>query len=273
MTTQESYIRSVYKVVFYIEKNYADNLTLDDLCTVAGFSKYHFHRIFKSVMDENVGDYIRKVRLQSTISKFKTDKNITQIAMESGYETNASFSKAFKKRFEMTPKEFSIEMKMKKGKKMLKPTIVEIAPIDVLFVRKTGHYMNSADAAWKTMVEFVTEHELFEKAVARYGISHDNPRVIEEQNLRYDACLELLENEVQEQGEVTKKVISGGKYALFLHEGAYEFIGETFKNIGDWIVENGISLRDEPQFQKYLDLDPTNIKEEDLKTEIYIPLQ
>lgn len=273
MTTQESYIRSVYKVIFYIEQNYHENLTLEELSRVAGFSKYHFHRIFKAVAGENLADYLRRARLQSAVLKLKTTKNVTQIALESGYETNASFSKAFKKQFCITPKECAKEMKMKRGTKMLKPTIVEIEPIEVLFVRKTGNYMSSADAAWKTMVEFVTEHDLFEKAVARYGIAHDNPRVIEEQNLRYDACLELSQSGVQEQGEVTKKVITSGKYALFVHEGAYEFLGETFKNIGDWIVENGIALRDEPQFQKYLDLDPTGVKEKDLRTEIYVPIK
>jgi AraC family transcriptional regulator len=273
MTTQESYIRSVYKVVFYIEKNYADNLTLDELCAVAGFSKYHFHRIFKSVMDENVGDYIRKVRLQSTISKFKTDKKITQIAMESGYETNASFSKAFKKRFKITPKEFSKKQKIGKGDKMLEPKIVEIEPIELLFVRKTGDYMLSADAAWKTMVEYIMQNDLRGKVAVRYGISHDNPYVIEEENLRYDACVEFYGDLPQSKGEVQKKVMAGGKYAVFMHEGAYELLGETFKNVGDWIVSNGISLRDEPQVQKYLNLDPTGIEEKDLRTEIYVPIQ
>lgn len=269
--TKDDYLQSIYKVILYIEQNYDDDLTLEELSKVAGFSKYHFHRIFKSILSETLSDYIRRVRLSSTTMKFKTNLNITQIAQTSGYETNASFSKAFKHHFGITPKEFSKNAKKRQGDKMLEPKIVNIDPIDVLYVRKTGDYMNSADEAWKTMVTFVREHELFEKAVARYGISHDNPKVIEEHNLRYDACLELSDS-VNPKGEVAKKQISGGKYALFVHKGPYEFLGETFRNIGDWIVESGIVLRDEPSFQKYLDLDPTVIKEEDLQTEIYVPI-
>ena len=128
-----------------------------------------------------------------------------------------------------------------------------------------------SDEAWKTMVAFVTEYGLFEKVVARYGISHDNPNVIEENNLRYDACLELNDS-INPKGEVSKKQIAGGKYALFVHKGSYELLEETFRSIGDWIVETGTSLRDEPSVQKYLDLDPTGIKEEDLRTELYIPI-
>ena len=44
---KEEYLRSTYRVVFYIEQNYASELTLEELSSVAGFSKYHFHRIFK----------------------------------------------------------------------------------------------------------------------------------------------------------------------------------------------------------------------------------
>lgn len=270
-STKDDYIQSIYKVIFYIEQNYNDDLRLEELSKVAGFSKYHFHKIFKSIVGESLSEYIRKVRLSNTVSKFKTNLSITQIAQTSGYETNASFSKAFKKYFGMTPREFSKKAKKRRGDKMLEPKIVHIDPIDVLYVRKTGYYMSSADEAWKTMVAFVNENELFEKTVARYGISHDNPKIIEEQNLRYDACLELSEN-IEPKGEVSKKQITGGKYALFLHKGAYELIGETFKNVGDWIVKNSTSLRDKPAFQKYLNLDPTGVKEEDLQTEIYVPI-
>jgi len=269
--TKDEYLQSIYKVIYYIEKNYNDDLTLEELSKVAGFSKYHFHRIFGSIVGENLSDYVRRVRLSSSTMKLKTNLNITQIAQISGYETSASFSKAFKNHFGITPKEFSRNAKNKKGNKMLEPKIVEIEPIEVIYVRKTGAYMNSTDEAWKIMVAFVIENELFEKAVARYGISHDNPTVIEEHNLRYDACLELNES-VNPNGEISLKHIAGGKYALFLHKGSCSLIGETFRNIGDWIVKSGVSLRDEPSFQKYLDLDPTEIKEEDLQTELYVPI-
>ena len=269
--TKDDYIQSVYKVMLYIEQNYQYTLTLEELSKVAGFSKYHFHRIFNAITSENVSDYIRHVRLSNTTKQFQTNLNITQIAQTSGYETNASFSKAFKNHFGMTPKEFSTHAKKKKGNKMLEPNFVEIKPIDVLYVRRTGEYNQGADEAWKTMVAFLSENDLFDKAVARYGISHDNPTLIEENKLRYDACLEL-KGSVTPKGEVARKQIAGGKYALFMHKGSPSLLGETFKNIGDWIVSSGVALRDEPTFHKYLDLDPTGIKEEDLRTELYIPI-
>ncbi len=271
MSTQEDYIQSVYKVLHYIDEHYGDNLTLDELSAVAGFSKYHFHRIFKSVMQINVADHVRNIRLQNAVTKFKTDMNITQIALESGYETSSSFSKAFKKRFGTAPSGLAKRVNIK-GKTMLTPKIVEMEPIDVLFVRKTGEYMSSADSAWKSMVEFITKHDLFEKVSVRYGISYDNPNVIEAQNLRYDACVEFNGNTPHNEGEVLHKTIAGGKYAVFTHKGDYSHLDESFRSVCDWIVANNVTLRDEPQVQKYLDLDPSVVQKEDLTTELYIPI-
>ncbi len=51
-STREDYVRLVYKVVFYIEQNADRELNLEELAKVAGFSKYHFHCIFKAVREK-----------------------------------------------------------------------------------------------------------------------------------------------------------------------------------------------------------------------------
>ena len=272
-TTKDDYIQSVYKVIFYIEQNYNKDLTLEELSKVASFSKYHFHRIFKSIVGENVGDYIRRVRLSSTTLKFKTNQKITEIALDSGYETNSSFSKAFKKHFGITPKEFSKNAKKKKGNTMLMPEILEIEDIEVLYVRATGAYTESVPQAWSQLTEFAYKNSVLEKVKTRYGIGHDNPNVTEDEKIRFDACFELDDASIKPANEILAKTISGGKYAKFLHKGSYENLGQTHELISNWIIENGAELRDAPMFDKYLGLDPREIKPENLKTEIYVPLK
>ena len=277
--TKDDYIQSVYKVIFYIEQNHHSPLTLDELSKVASFSKYHFHRIFKSIVGESVGDYIRYVRLQNTTMKFKTKQNITQIAMESGYETHASFSKAFKKHFGITPKEFSHNAKKIEGFKMLKPKFLKLEPVDILYVRKMGDYMKSCGEAWEVLMKFAYTHKmkhkknLMGKNAMMYGIGHDNPNVTEVDKLRCDACISWDDKSVQPEGEVLSKTIEGGKYAMFLHKGSYEGLKITYDEIGDWIVESGADLRDLPIFEKYLNRDPRRTKPENLKTEIYVAIK
>jgi AraC family transcriptional regulator len=277
-TTRDDYMQSVYKVISYIEQNYNYDLTLEELSKVAGFSKYHFHRVFKSIIGENLSDYIRKVRLSSTTLKFKTNQKITQIAITSGYETNASFTKAFKTHFGITPKEFSLNAKKKKGLKMQEAKIVELKPVEVLYVRKEGAYDKAAEEAWKILMGFAYKNKikykknLMGKDAMMFGIGHDNPNVIDEEKLRFDACITWDDKTVKPEGEILSKIIEGGKYAKFLHKGAYENLKATYNEIGDWIVESGLDVRDLPMFEKYLNRDPRRTKPENLKTEIYVPL-
>jgi AraC family transcriptional regulator len=278
ITTKDDYIQSVCKVILYIEQNYNDDLTLEELSKVASFSKYHFHRIFKSIVNENLSDYIRRVRLQSSTLKFKTNQKITEIALTSGYETNASFSKAFKKHFGVTPKEFSQNAKTKKGLKMQEPKIVELKPVEVLYVRKEGDYNKSAGEAWEVLMGFAYKNKikykknLMGKDAMMFGIGHDDPNVTDIEKLRFDACISWDDKTVQPEGEILNKIIDGGKYAMFLHKGAYENLKSTYDMIGDWIVESGTNLGNKPMFEKYLNRDPRKTKPENLKTEIYVPI-
>ena len=269
----------MYRVTLYIEQHYNQELSLGALAKVAGFSKYHFHRVFKTIVGESLGSHIRRVRLARSTSKFMMNQKITQIAIDSGYETNASFSKAFKKQFGMTPKEFSAKVKATKGLKMLKPKFVELEPVDVLYVRKIGDYTKSCGEAWEVLMSFAytqkIKHKknLMGKDAMAFGIGHDNPSVTDVDELRCDACISWDDKSVEPVGEILSKTIAGRKYAMFLHKGSYDGLKATYSQIGDWIVESGVMLRDEPMFEKYLNRDPRRTKPENLRTEIYVPLE
>jgi AraC family transcriptional regulator len=45
---REEYIARINRVMDYVEKNYSKVLTLDNLADIAGFSRFHFHRIFRA---------------------------------------------------------------------------------------------------------------------------------------------------------------------------------------------------------------------------------
>jgi len=276
--TKDDYIRSVCKVVLYIEQHYNEDLCLDDLAKVGSFSKYHFHRIFKSIVAMSLGEYVRRVRLQSTTLKLLTSVKITQIAMNSGYETNASFSKAFKKHFGITPKEFAKNAKVIKGKEMIEPKFVKMDDVEILYVRKTGDYRVSSGHAWESLMGFAYKHKiknkknLMGKEAMMFGIGHDNPHVTDVDKLRYDACITWDDKSAKPEGEILNKIIEGGNYAMFKHQGAYENLIDTYNGVGDWIVESGVELRDLPIIEKYLNRDPRRTKPENLKTEIYVPI-
>ncbi|WP_300171682.1 GyrI-like domain-containing protein [Sulfuricurvum sp.] len=276
-STQKEYFQSVYRTVRHIEEHSSENLSLDELSKIAGFSKYHFHRIFKSIVGESVGDYIRRVRLQKTTIKFKTDRNITSIAMESGYETSAAFTKVFKEHFGQTPSEFSRRAKETHSAVTLSVRFVELEPFDVLYVRRTGPYYVACNEAWNVLLAFAKEQNirykknLLDEDAEAWGIGHDNPALTPPDKLRCDACISWKDKSIIPSGEVMSKSIGGGKYAVFLHRGAYEEMRETYRLIGDWIVQSGVRVLGGPMF-KYLNRAPRRTKTENLRTDIYIPI-
>ena len=192
-STRDEHIHSVCKVILHIEQNYNYELNLEQLSKIASFSAYHFHRIFQAIMAETLSEYIRRVRLQSTTLKFKTNQRVTQIAQSSGYETNASFSKAFKNHFGISPKEFSKNAKVQEGNEMLEPKIIELKEVEILYVRKEGDYTVSASKAWERLMQFAYKNKikykknLMGKSAMMFGIGHDDPNVTDANKLRYDA--------------------------------------------------------------------------------------
>lgn len=277
-TTKDEYIQSVYKVVFYIEQNYNEELNLDELAKVASFSAFHFHRIFKSIVGRSLALYIKDVRMQNASRSLKSDKKVTTVALENGYETNASFTKAFKKQFHMTPSKFSQEFKNKKGLEMLSPEYIEIDEIEVLSVRGVGAYVEAAPKAAEILMKFAytqkikNKKNLMGKEARCFGISHDDPNITDEEKIRCDMCITWDDRSVKPQGEILANKINAGKYARFLHTGAYENLNKTYEQITTWIIENEITLRNEPFFEEYLNRDPRRTKPENLKTLIHVPI-
>jgi AraC family transcriptional regulator len=278
-TTRDEYIQSVYKVVFYIEQNYNENLTLEELAQVASFSKFHFHIIFKSIIGESLADYIRRVRLQSSSKMFTSNEKITTIALDSGYETNSSFTKAFKKHLGITPKEFSLNVKKRKGNKMLTPKFIEIDDIEILSVRGTGAYIEAAPKTAEILMKFAYTQKikykknLMGKEARCFGIAHDDPKITHEDKIRFDMCITWDDKSVKPEGEILSNVLKGGKYAQFLHKGPYINLHETYAQVTNWIIEKEISLRNEPFFEEYLNRDPRRTKPENLKTLIHVPIE
>lgn len=95
----------VKKVIDYIEKNLEEELNLDTISKNIGYSKFYLNRIFTEYTGITMYKYLQNRRLTIAAQKLvKTDKPITQIAYEAGYDTQQSFSYAFKQIYLYPPK-------------------------------------------------------------------------------------------------------------------------------------------------------------------------
>ena len=103
----QDYSDCIDNVKLHIREHINEPLNREVLAAVAGFSVPHFHRIFTAHVGENIGSYVRRVRLERAGRKLRMGAvDITAVALAAGYDTHAAFGKAFKQQFGLSPSEF-----------------------------------------------------------------------------------------------------------------------------------------------------------------------
>ena len=84
-----------------------EDISLDTIADVAGFSKFHFSRLFKQFTNISFYDYLNQRRVKEA-EKLLLNPNlsITEVAMRSGFSSISTFNRVFKSFKECTPTEF-----------------------------------------------------------------------------------------------------------------------------------------------------------------------
>ncbi|AJQ28748.1 helix-turn-helix transcriptional regulator [Pelosinus fermentans] len=91
----------------YIEEQYQNDISLKDVSSAAGFSEYHFSRIFKEMTGNHFLSYLNERRIKQAIRLLIAhNKSITEIALSSGFNSIATFNRTFKKLKGCTPVEY-----------------------------------------------------------------------------------------------------------------------------------------------------------------------
>lgn len=96
---QEDDLKLISPLIAYIEKNYHENITLDQAANRVNMSYYHFSRYFKKVTGRNFKEYIDFVRVSEAEKKrlISSDMLISQVAYEVGYNNLSSFNRVYKR--------------------------------------------------------------------------------------------------------------------------------------------------------------------------------
>ncbi len=99
-----NYLRQVQKGVDYVEAHLQEDLNLADVSRAAGVSHWHFQRMFKALTGETLGTYVRSRRLaHARLALLNSERPVLDIALEAGFESQAAFTRAFKRAFGMPP--------------------------------------------------------------------------------------------------------------------------------------------------------------------------
>lgn len=103
----EYYEDLILKAVNYVEAHICDNISLEEIAKVVGFSKFHFTRLFKGMTRETINEYIRKRRLTlAARALIDTTIPIFQIGLDAGYNSQEAFTRAFKMYMGISPQKY-----------------------------------------------------------------------------------------------------------------------------------------------------------------------
>ncbi len=105
---KQKYLLDKFNTVFnYLDEHYAEDITLEQLAAIAGFSKFHFSRLFKQYSGQNFYEYLcfRRIKAAEALL-LRPDISITEIALQSGFSSLSTFNRMFKKLKKCTPSKY-----------------------------------------------------------------------------------------------------------------------------------------------------------------------
>ena len=264
-STYEKRAKIANDVMNYVYKYIDTNINIDELCLELNVSKFHLHRIFKDEFGKNIYESIKSIRLQKASNLLITNKysTITDISKMTGYSSQTSFLRAFKQRFNMTPKEWKNGGYKEYSNKIVEkitnqnentnpfditPIIVKMPEMKGYYIRHQG-YDRSIKKTWQKLQTWIYTNDI--KEYKQMALHHDNPIITPLEECQYIAIVSL-ENDELKDVTLPCLIIPKGIYAKFSLSGKY---GDVIKLIQwvyhYWLIDSGYETTTNPSYTIY----------------------
>ena len=283
------YIDIYHRTLEYIDNHLSEPLTLEQLSLTVFCSKYHLHRIFSAVSGQTINNYIVTQKLDRAAHQlvFRIDRSITDIGLAAGFANGESFSRAFKRVFGQSPRDYrnkpdrkpwlfskpnQMEYSMTNDK--LKDN-VEIVMVDEIYLATMTHKGHPSELH-NTINKFIAwrkSHGLSSNASRTFNLFRDDPNQVTPEEFTVDLCAQISTHFNEFSEEVTKTVLPKGRYAKLRHIGKESLLQRTIENLyRKWLVESKESPKDFPLIIERITLYP-DVEACDNIIDIYLALE
>lgn len=276
---QVDYRIRINRVFQYIDENLDSDLSLNAISEIACFSPFHFHRIFKTITGETLNEFITRRRVEKSASDLihKSD-GVTEISLKYGFNTNSSFTRAFKKFYGVSPSGFRKQnpnkfskirqLKSKNGqeypdyekyicvitilkkwtKMNAKIEIKEMPKLDLAYVSSIGP--QNLETAYQKLMHWAIPKGLVNEKAKMVTIYHDSFKVTEGNKVRMSACVTLNEP-IETEGEIGLTSIERGRFIVGSFEIGLNDFEKSWTGLFIWMNENGYQKADRNPFEVY----------------------
>lgn len=255
------YVTHIQRAIDEIETRLRETISVEQLARRAGFSYWHFQRVFAATVGEPVAFYIRRRRLTAAAQELHTSpRRILDVALDYRFESHEAFTRAFRTVFDLSPSEFrrrrhiiwgrsrpkltADKLKHLARQAAMEPVILEL-PVLTL-VGPEAHFISamSPDAnnlkiippLWRTL--FARRAELG-PALDKY--SYGACRLLpasqrtREDEIEYLAGVSLKPDAPVPAG-MGRWTVPASMYAMFTHRGPISNLSETINYVhGAWL--------------------------------------
>jgi len=272
--------------VHYIERNIEGPISLADIAGEAALSEFHFHRLFRSRYGISVMDYVRRRRLAKAADALvRTETSILEIALDAGFESQAAFTRAFRRVFHTTPANYRSRacdvpwlsvatlsedvLATLPGLGNGEPRLEEIEAIPITGIEEvlTGERRLEIPRLWERLIGMLGPARFH--SGPRFGVSDVLPDVLGG-TFRYMAGV-TEEAAGPLVGELVSRTVPGGRYAVFTFRGSPARLAPAIDYLfSAWMPCSDHELRIAPCFERY----PKGfVPSDDCEFEIWIPVE
>ncbi|WP_027624519.1 AraC family transcriptional regulator [Clostridium lundense] len=282
------------QAIIFIENNLYEPITACNVAHAVSYSYYHFHRYFHAMMGETIGEYIRSRRLTEAAKLLLySEKKILDIAVSLHFQSHEAFTRAFKNRYDVTPKQYRknrintlignkpqldvIELVHRQSKITLTPEIIMVPSKTIMGIRfETSVANNQSSAQWENFNNQLAKMKNIASNSNRYGFFEVNnsceAKVFNEDSV----TTEFIGIEVDKDSIVPSNMLikefPGGKYAKFIHTGTVNTLYMTYRYIwGTWFPSSNNQLDMRDDFECYTERF-LGVKNDKSQIDIYFPI-
>ena len=276
-------MNAVEKAIWFIEGHFSETITLDDIASSAGLSRFYMSRAFAAVTGWSASSYLRGRRLSEAARILGAGApDILCVALEAGYNSHEAFTRAFREQFGMTPEQVraqghvdniplveAIKMDESLIVALEEPRRVEGRPLLIAGIgaRYDCESSKAIPSQWQHFAPHIG-HVAGQIGDICYGVCCNSD---DESNFDYIAGVEV--RDFSDVPETFSRIrIPAQTYLVFVHRDHISNIRSTFATIwGKYLPESGHDVADAPNFERYgPEFDP---RTGDGGLEIWIPIR
>lgn len=271
------YVDRVNRAIDHVTANLDARLKLEDVAAVAGFSPYHFHRIFQALVGETLHDFTNRVRLERAVyfMAHGSKRSLTEVGLEVGFSSSSAFSRAFRQHFGVSPRRFDVDAFRRAGRSRLVDAVPgghslkrlpESADRDrfalrlrdlparrVAYLRVYRPY--EGGGVREALTRLMTWAQ--ERGLAKgqwLGYQWDDPTIVPLELCRYDVGLEIP-TDAPVDGDVSEILFPPLRVAEIEMAGPIELELEALDWLyGTWLPRSGYAPDHQPGFEAWVGL-------------------